>query len=137
ARAEQEASVKKEESLLDGILSVFDPNETTKSGKKLPKSYLKAARDVVKNLREALQKDPAKEEQKFREAANTAKDSIREYLTKWKNSKEVQEQSSYQVLGKALRQLGSFYLKSGPTAVMPDDIKSEILQNLSNAETDL
>ncbi|EFJ20910.1 hypothetical protein SELMODRAFT_37127, partial [Selaginella moellendorffii] len=137
ARAEQEASVKKEESLLDGILSVFDPNETTKSGKKLPKSYLKAARDVVKNLREALQKDPAKEEQKFREAANTAKDSIREYLTKWKNSKEVQEQSSYQVLEKALRQLGSFYLKSGPTAVMPDDIKSEILQNLSNAEADL
>ncbi|KAH9302822.1 hypothetical protein KI387_014405, partial [Taxus chinensis] len=43
-----------EEGLVGGLLSLFVPNEKTKSGRVLPKSYVKSAREVVKSLRESL-----------------------------------------------------------------------------------
>ncbi|XP_042037982.1 photosystem II D1 precursor processing protein PSB27-H2, chloroplastic-like isoform X3 [Salvia splendens] len=86
ARAEEKA--KDDEGLVGALQSLFDPNEKTKSGKVLPKAYLKSVREVVKTLRESLEED-TKDMAKFRRTADAAKESIREYLSSWRGQKEV------------------------------------------------
>lgn len=85
ARAKEE---EKDDGVAGAIKSLFDPNEKTKSGKLLPKAYLKAAREVVKNLRESLKED-TKDIAKFRRTADAAKESIREYLGSWRGQEKV------------------------------------------------
>ena len=91
AWAEDTSSGQEEEEnagIIGAIKALFDPNEKTKSGKVLPKAYLKSARDVVKNLRESLKEDP-KDNAKFRSSADAAKESIREYLSNWRGQQTV------------------------------------------------
>lgn len=91
ARAEEEKPNDKEEEddgVIGTIKSIFDPNEKTKSGKVLPKAYLKSAREVVKTLRESVQEDP-QDGAKFRRTADAAKESIRDYLSSWLGQQTV------------------------------------------------
>uniref|UniRef100_A0A803R8I9 Uncharacterized protein n=1 Tax=Cannabis sativa TaxID=3483 RepID=A0A803R8I9_CANSA len=139
AWAEDKSTEQEEEDnagVIGAIKSLFDPNEKTKSGKELPKGYLKSAREVVKNLRESLKEDP-KDNAKFRRTADAAKESIREYLSNWRGQQAVAQEESYVVLEKAIRSLASFYSKAGPSAAMPEDVKSEILNDLDTAEESL
>ncbi|GMN46693.1 hypothetical protein TIFTF001_015887 [Ficus carica] len=122
--------------IIGAIKALFDSNEKTKSGKVLPKAYLKSARDVVKNLRESLNEDP-KDNAKFRSSADAAKESIREYLSNWRGQQTVAKEESYVVLEKAFRSLASFYSKAGPSAALPEEVKSEILNDLDVAEENL
>lgn len=78
----------KDETVVDAIKSLFDPDEKTKSGKVLPKAYLKSAREVVKTLRESVNEDP-KDNAKFRRTADAAKASIRDYLGNWRGNQIV------------------------------------------------
>ncbi|KAI9195538.1 hypothetical protein LWI28_015859 [Acer negundo] len=126
----------KDEGVVGAIKSLFDPNEETKSGKVLPKAYLKTARELVKTLRESLKEDP-KDIAKFRRNADAAKESIRDYLSNWRGQKTVAGEESYVELEKAIRLLASFYSKAGPSAPLPDEIKSEILNGLNTAEESL
>lgn len=81
----------------DGVIgtfkSLFDPNEKTKSGKVLPKAYLKSAREVLKTLRESLKEDP-KDNAKFRRTADAAKESIRDFMTNWRGQQDVAKEVS-------------------------------------------
>lgn len=88
--AEDKSNGQEEEDtgVIGAITSLFDPNEKTKSGKLLPKAYLKSAREVVKTLRESLKEDP-KDIAKFRRTADAAKESIREYLSNWRGQQTV------------------------------------------------
>lgn len=88
--AEDKSNGQKEEDtgVIGAITSLFDPNEKTKSGRLLPKAYLKSAREVVKTLRESLKEDP-KDIAKFRRTADAAKESIREYLSNWRGQQTV------------------------------------------------
>ncbi|XP_024045774.1 photosystem II D1 precursor processing protein PSB27-H2, chloroplastic isoform X2 [Citrus clementina] len=123
----------KEEGVVGAIKSLFDPNEKTKSGKVLPKAYLKSARELVKTLRESLKEDP-KDIANFRRNADSAKESIRDYLSNWRGQKTVAGEESYVELEKAIRSLASFYSKAGPSAPLPGEVKSEILNDLDTAE---
>ncbi|KAL5782605.1 hypothetical protein ACOSP7_007634 [Xanthoceras sorbifolium] len=123
----------KDEGVIGAIKSLFDPNEKTKSGKVLPKAYLKSARELVKTLRESLKEDP-RDIAKFRRSADSAKESIRDYLSSWRGQKTVAGEESYAELEKAIRSLASFYSKAGPSASLTDEIKSEILDDLNTAE---
>lgn len=91
--AEEKGTAKEEEDkgFIDAIKSLFDPNEKTKSGKVLPKAYLKSAREVVKTLRESLNEDP-NDITKFRRSADAAKESIREYLGNWKGQQAIAQE---------------------------------------------
>lgn len=122
--------------VIGAITSLFDPNEKTKSGKLLPKAYLKSAREVVKTLRDSLKED-TKDIAKFRRTADAAKESIREYLSNWRGQQTVVQEESYVVLEKAIRSLASFYSKAGPSAALPEEVKSEILDDLNAAEGSL
>lgn len=89
ARAEESVNGEgKDEGLVGALQSLFDPNEKTKSGKVLPKAYMKSVREVVKTLRESVKED-TKDMAKFRRTADAAKESIREYLSSWRGQKEV------------------------------------------------
>lgn len=136
--AEEKSNGQEEEDtgVIGAITSLFDPNEKTKSGKLLPKAYLKSAREVVKTLRDSLKEDP-KDIAKFRRTADAAKESIREYLSNWRGQKTVVQEESYVVLEKAIRSLASFYSKAGPSAALPEEVKSEILDDLNAAEGSL
>lgn len=123
----------KDEGLVEALKSIFDPNEKTKSGKVLPKAYLKSAKDVVKTLRESLE-DDTKDIAKFRRTADAAKESIREYLNDWRGQKAVVKEESYILLEKAIRSLANFYSKAGPSATLPENVKTEILADLNQAE---
>lgn len=91
--AAEKSSIQEEEDkgVIGAIKSLFDSNEKTKSGKVLPKAYLKSAREVVKTLRESLKEDP-KDIVKFRRTADAAKDSIRDYLGNWKGQSTVAQE---------------------------------------------
>ncbi|XP_059289706.1 photosystem II D1 precursor processing protein PSB27-H2, chloroplastic [Lycium ferocissimum] len=136
AWAEDQEIQDKDESVVGAIKSLFDPNETTKSGKVLPKAYLNSAREVVKTLRESVKEDP-NDMSKFRRTADAAKESIREYLGGWRGEKSVVNEVSYVMLEKAIRSLASFYSKAGPSAALPEEIKLEILDDLNKAEEGL
>ncbi|XP_059439132.1 photosystem II D1 precursor processing protein PSB27-H2, chloroplastic-like [Corylus avellana] len=133
--AEENSNGKEEEDagIVGAVKSLFDPNEKTKSGKVLPKAYLKSAREVLKTLRESLKENP-KDIAKFRRTADAAKESIREYLSSWRGQQTVVQEESYVVLEKAIRSLASFYSKAGPSAPLPEEVKSEILNDLNAAE---
>lgn len=131
--AESNDQKEDDQGVVGAIRSLFDPNEETKSGKVLPKAYLNSAREVVKTLRESLKEDP-KDNAKFRRSADSAKESIREYLSNWRGQEKVAGEESYIELEKAIRSLASFYSKAGPSAPLPEEIKNEILNDLSTAE---
>lgn len=122
--------------VIGAIKSLFDPNEKTKSGKVLPKSYLKAAREVVKTLRESLEED-AKDVAKFRRTADAAKESIRDYLNGWRGQQAVSAEESYAALERAIRSLANFYSKAGPFATLPAEVKKDILYDLNTADANL
>uniref|UniRef100_A0A6V7QX96 Photosystem II D1 processing protein PSB27-H2, chloroplastic n=1 Tax=Ananas comosus var. bracteatus TaxID=296719 RepID=A0A6V7QX96_ANACO len=119
--------------VLGAMKSIFDPNEKTKSGKVLPKGYLKAAREVVRTLRESLEED-TKDVAKFRRNADAAKESIREYLSGWRGQQTVVAEESYAALERAIRSLANFYAKAGPFASLSDEVKTRILNDLNTAE---
>ncbi|KAI3469574.1 hypothetical protein Pfo_026237 [Paulownia fortunei] len=123
----------KDEGVVGALKSLLDPNEKTKTGKVLPKAYLKSAREVVKTLRESLNED-TKDIAKFRRTADAAKESIREYLNGWRGQQTVVNEESYVMLEKAIRSLASFYSKAGPSAPLPEEVRSEILSDLTTAE---
>ncbi|CAA0843092.1 Photosystem II D1 precursor processing protein PSB27-H2- chloroplastic [Striga hermonthica] len=127
---------KDETSVVGALKSLFEPNEKTKSGKVLPKSYLKSAREVVKTLRESLRESTV-DMAKFRRTADAAKESIREYLNGWRGQKTVVNEESYAMLEKAIRSLAGFYSKAGPSATLPEEVKTEILRDLATAEKSL
>lgn len=87
---EAQAADEKEEGegVVGAFKSLFDPNEITKSGKELPKAYLKSAREVVKTMRESLKENP-KDNAKFRRSADAAKESIRDYISNWRGQNTV------------------------------------------------
>ncbi|KAK1437509.1 hypothetical protein QVD17_03300 [Tagetes erecta] len=122
-----------DESLVGAIKSLFDPNEKTKTGKVLPKAYLSSAREVVKTLRESLKEDP-NDMAKFRRVADAAKESIRDYLGNWRGQQSVINEESYVMIEKAIRSLAGFYSKAGPSAPLPEQVKSEILTSLDTAD---
>lgn len=43
-------------------------------------------------------------------------------------------QESYVELVKVIRSLANFYSKAGPSAALPEEVKSEILKDLDTAE---
>ncbi|XP_021747473.1 photosystem II D1 precursor processing protein PSB27-H2, chloroplastic-like [Chenopodium quinoa] len=122
-----------DDSVLGPIKSLFDPNEKTKSGKVLPKAYLKSAREVLKTLRESLKEDP-QDMSKFRRTADAAKESIRDYLSNWRGQQAVTKEESYVKLEEVFRSLARFYSKAGPSASLSDEVKSEILHDLDVVE---
>ena len=91
--AEEKSGDKEEEDkgVIGAIKSLFDPNEKTKSGKVLPKAYLRSAREVVKTLRESLN-EGTDDNAKFRRTADSAKESIREYLGSWRGNQIVAQE---------------------------------------------
>ncbi|KAJ0245021.1 Photosystem II D1 precursor processing protein PSB27-H2 [Hirschfeldia incana] len=123
----------KDEGVVGAFKSLFDPNERTKSGKELPKAYLKSAREVVKTMRESLKENP-KDNAKFRRSADSAKESIRDYLSNWRGQESVAGEESYVELEKVIRALATFYSKAGPSAPLPNEVKAEILDDLNRAE---
>ncbi|KAF7060903.1 hypothetical protein CFC21_067648 [Triticum aestivum] len=131
ARAAEEGG----EGVVGAFKSLFDPNEETKAGKVLPKAYLKAAREVVRTLRESLgEGDAAGDSASFRRGADSAKTSIREFLGGWRGQPAVAKEESYVALEKAIKSLAEFYSKAGPFASLPGDVKNKILDDLNAAE---
>lgn len=91
-RAAEEDGSSGGEGVLGAIKSIFDPNETTKAGKVLPKAYLKAAREVVRTLRESLEEDDGGDMARFRRNADAAKESIRAFLGGWRGQQAVTDE---------------------------------------------
>ncbi|KQK13227.1 photosystem II D1 precursor processing protein PSB27-H2, chloroplastic [Brachypodium distachyon] len=121
--------------VVGAITSLFDPNEETKGGKVLPKAYLKAAREVVRTLRESLEgEDAGGDVAKFRRGADSAKASIREFIGGWRGQQAVAKEESYVALESAIKSLAEFYSKAGPFASLPGDVRNKILDDLNTAD---
>uniref|UniRef100_J3LST1 Photosystem II D1 processing protein PSB27-H2, chloroplastic n=1 Tax=Oryza brachyantha TaxID=4533 RepID=J3LST1_ORYBR len=133
ARAAAEKA-EEEEGVVGAIKSIFDPNERTKAGKVLPKAYLKAAREVVRTLRESLEEDDGGDVARFRRGADAAKESIREFIGGWRGQQAVAAEESYVALERAIRSLAEFYSKAGPFASLPKDVRDKILADLNTAD---
>ncbi|KAF9622634.1 hypothetical protein IFM89_032533 [Coptis chinensis] len=132
ARAEENALKDQEaddddKGLVGAITSLFDPNEKTKSGKVLPKNYLKTAREVVNALRESLKEDP-RDNAKFRRTADAAKEAIREYLNDWRGQKQVETETNIEMkLEKKIAIL--LYSQLGPSFTPSDKVTPAIFES--------
>ncbi|GMH28485.1 hypothetical protein Nepgr_030328 [Nepenthes gracilis] len=105
--------------ILGAMKSLFDPNEKTKTGKVLPKAFLKSAREVVKNLRESLKED-SKDIAKFRRTADAAKESIRDYLSNWKGQQTVVKRNPMPLLKKPFDHWLAFTPRQGHLRCSPE-----------------
>ncbi|KAJ8766353.1 hypothetical protein K2173_022412 [Erythroxylum novogranatense] len=104
AENESNDQEQKDDGVVGAIKSMFDPNEKTKSGKVLPKAYLKSAERKTPKISQSS------------------------------DGQQMQQRESYLELEKAIRSLASFYSKAGPSASIPEEVKSEILKDLDTAE---
>ncbi|RCV40916.1 hypothetical protein SETIT_9G093600v2 [Setaria italica] len=126
-RADDESSGGGEEGVLGAIKRV----KTKAARKVLPKAYLKAAREVVRTLRESLEEDGGGDMAKFRWNADAAKESIREFLGGWRGQQAAAAEVPLQ---KAIGSLAEFYSEAGSSAPLPQDVKNKILNDLSTAD---
>eukprot|EP00897_Mesotaenium_endlicherianum_P003426 jgi/Mesen1/3110/ME000184S02187 len=116
--------------------SAAEAEGATKGGRKLPKAYLRSAREVVSTMRQSLAEDPA-DDLKFRKAAAAASEAIKAFMGGWRNAPAVSSEESYVALYQALKVLGQFYGQKGPRAVMPENVKERVLAELERAEAAL
>eukprot|EP00850_Spirogloea_muscicola_P016790 SM000139S00107 [mRNA] locus=s139:105030:106087:- [translate_table: standard] len=121
---------------LDSLRSLLESEELAKSGRRLPKAYIASARDVVRTLRASLE-EPTGDAAAFRRGADSARGAIREYIQKWRGHVELADEESYVALEKVLRQLGAFYAKNGPSSELPQELKDEVLTELTLANAAL
>lgn len=116
-------------------LALPEEKEETKLGRLLPKTYLNNAREVVKSLRDTLL-DESNNSNIIRRSP--AKEAIRNYLLNLGDQKKlVASEDSYKALQSAFRILADFYMKRGPQAVMPTEVKVQILEKLKLADAAL
>eukprot|EP00884_Botryococcus_braunii_P000318 jgi/Botrbrau1/10287/Bobra.0120s0009.1 len=121
-----------------GTSKAFDlfGGSETKSG--LPKSYEDSALKLVAALKESIEVDLSDaEERELRRTANTAKDLVREWMTKWSSSPVVQGSESHRQIRAAIQELGEFYIKQGQRARLPSSLGQSLLARLDAAATSL
>lgn len=75
--------------------------------------------------------------QQVRRAAEPAKNLVREFLSRWKDSPLVEGQDSYRSLTDAIQQLGAFYQANGQRARLTPEVGQAILDTLDAAEAAL
>ncbi|GJP30762.1 hypothetical protein CLOM_g4460 [Closterium sp. NIES-68] len=122
--------------LLKGVLSAFDSEETTASGRRLPKAYVRSVTGLVDSLRDALGAEEG-DRGEFRRKAEVAKAAIRGYLGEWRGKAPPDTETITSSLDTVLRTLSRFYMRSGVNAKLPADVREKILDDLAVAEAAL
>ena len=110
---------------------------STPAGAAGTRSYA-LARSLVEALRDAVYSDlSGAPEREVRRKADPAKDLVRQFMTRWRDEREVAGEESYTELTAAIRQLGEFYLKNGQRARLSEEVGQALLAKLDAAEAAL
>jgi hypothetical protein len=121
---------------LVSLIGSCDP--VAAGGELLPQSYQQNARDLIGTLRDSIYGDlDGLPEREVRRRADPAKDLVKQILTRWGNSKLINDDPSYTQLVAAIQELGEFYKANGQRARIDAAIAESILAKLDAAEAAL
>jgi len=104
----------------------------------LPKAYRENVHQIIKSVRESFdaESEGAKENE-VRRKADPAKENVREFVAKWRDSDRVKWHDSHEEIVAAITELGKFYQTAGPRAKIPEDVKAKVRDHLHKAEAAL
>ncbi|GAB4820470.1 hypothetical protein N2152v2_007516 [Parachlorella kessleri] len=97
--------------------------------------YQEFAVKLIQSLEDAIQVDlDGAEEREVRRKADPAKNLVREFVQKWRDAPLLQEQQSHRRISDTIQQLGRFYQTNGVRARLSQDVGSQLLRQLHQAE---
>eukprot|EP01025_Chloroclados_australasicus_P033412 TRINITY_DN3408_c0_g1_i5.p2 TRINITY_DN3408_c0_g1~~TRINITY_DN3408_c0_g1_i5.p2 ORF type:complete len:191 (+),score=11.28 TRINITY_DN3408_c0_g1_i5:66-638(+) len=102
---------------------------------RLPKGYLDTTTKLVSNLKESIETElGGAEEREVRRKADSAKEQVREFVSKWRDDPRVKADASYVNVTGALQELGQFYMKYGQRSRLSESVANSVIQQLNSAE---
>lgn len=118
------------------LIASCDP--VAASGELLPQGYQTNARDLIETLRNSIYGDlDGLPEREVRRRADPAKDLVKQMLTRWGNSKIINNDASYVQLIAAIQELGDFYKANGQRVRIGEGVAESVLAKLDAAEAAL
>jgi hypothetical protein len=104
----------------------------------VPKSYYNTVTGLLSSMRDALDADAdGAPERDVRRRADPAKERVREFVGKWRDSPLVAGQEYHEEVKAAIAELGAFYGKAGPRAAVTREVRESVLAHLARAEAAL
>ena len=72
-----------------------------------------------------------------RRKADSARDPVREFITRWKNDSRVSGSTTYREISGTLSDLGEYYMKRGQRSAIDRETANKLLARLTAAEDSL
>lgn len=72
-----------------------------------------------------------------RRKADSARDPVREFITKWRDASSVQRSPVFKETSSALEELGQYYMKRGQRVALDKSTVNSVLGKLERAEAGL
>lgn len=102
---------------------------------KLPKAYTSLAEKIASSLRDSIEAEAqGAPEAEVRRKADPAKESVKEFVAKWRGDSRVSWHPSHEELLGMVTELGAFYRQAGPRSKMSLQVRESILSHLDRME---
>jgi hypothetical protein len=104
----------------------------------VPRGYRNTVEGLITSVRDALDADDrGAPERDVRRRADPARERVREFVGKWRDSPVVSGTVYHEEVKAAIAELGAFYSKAGPRAAVTRDVRASVLAHLERAEAAL
>jgi hypothetical protein len=108
------------------------PSTTTTT---VPRGYRNTVEGLIASVRDALDADDrGAQERDVRRRADPARERVREFVGKWRDSPLVSGTVYHEEVKAAIAELGAFYSKAGPRAAVTREVRASVLSHLETAE---
>ncbi|GFR47648.1 hypothetical protein Agub_g9391 [Astrephomene gubernaculifera] len=105
---------------------------------KLPKEYRQLVKRLSEGLRETIEAEASgASEAEVRRKADPAKDTVREFVRKWRDNARVSGDITHAEIKEALAELGEYYMAHGQRARLSPGVRDSVLGHLDAARAAL
>ncbi|GIL91167.1 hypothetical protein Vretimale_18803, partial [Volvox reticuliferus] len=102
---------------------------------KLPKEYRQLVTRLSEGLSESIEAEASgASEAEVRRKADPAKDTVREFVRKWRDNPRVSADITHAELKEALSELGEFYMTYGQRTKLTPPVRESVLKHLLAAK---
>ncbi|GLC42054.1 hypothetical protein PLESTM_001281000 [Pleodorina starrii] len=124
--------------LVSGTFALGPRPSSADEETKLPKEYRQLVKRLSEGLSESIEAEASgASEAEVRRKADPAKDTVREFVRKWRDNPRVSSDITHAELKEALAELGEFYLAYGQRTKLTPPVRESVLRHLSAARAAL
>ncbi|GIL58920.1 hypothetical protein Vafri_13929, partial [Volvox africanus] len=121
--------------LVAGLLASQSRPSLADEDVKLPKEYRQLVKRLSEGLSESIEAEASgASEAEVRRKADPAKDTVREFVRKWRDNPRVSADITHAELKEALSELGEFYMVYGQRTKLTPPVRESVLKHLSAAK---